>query len=110
MFGGRTRPVAADGWASPPVGRNIRWVAKTVADALREPNTHRVERVSLANRRMKTVRSGWEALADARQEHNTRCVGRVSIAKRGTSKGKVVWPGVLSPASVGRSRLAVSDR
>ncbi len=35
-----TRPVAADGWASPPVGRKIRWVAKTVADALREPNTH----------------------------------------------------------------------
>ncbi len=30
--------------------------------------------------------------------------------QRGTRKGKVVWPGVLSPATDGRSRLTVSDR
>ncbi len=30
--------------------------------------------------------------------------------QRGTRKGKVVWPGVLSPATDGRSMLTVSDR
>ncbi len=36
-------------------------------------------------------------------------VGRVSLAEHGTLKDKIVWPGLLSPASVGRSGLAESD-
>ncbi len=45
--------------------------------------------------------SGWEALADVRQE--TKALVELE-------KLKIVWPGVLSPASVGRSGLSQSDR
>ncbi len=45
----------------------------------------------------------------------TESSGSVSMTmgeavSRGTRKGKVVWPGVLSPATDGRSMLTVTDR
>ncbi len=52
----------------------------------------------------------WEALAYVRLWFRDRHVGRVSLVVQQVRKGKVVWPGRLSPASDGRSRLAVSDR